>query len=172
MHRYKTWNYAAPTTAPPAPVATGTATKTMLQLAPASGRQVEIISWGYLMSVPSASSGGQVELLQTDVAASGLTAAVAGGIYALQPGIPASNLQLGAALTGYAPGTAVTEGTPVTTRSLDNDLIAASSVAAVINYAYQFVPDERPRVAANTFLRVRATMNTSMTMLCWIVWDE
>ncbi len=168
MHRYKTFNAPMPTTAAPSPVATGTAIKTMLQLATPSTREIQLISWGYTLSgLPGAT--GTIELIQTDVAAT-VTAHVAAGIYQLDPNAPNSLLTLGTAATGYS---ASAEGTPTATRLLDCDQIPTTAGEVPVNYDYQWMPDERPIIAVSKFLRVRATTPTSgVNMLCWICWDE
>ncbi|MFF9002603.1 hypothetical protein ACF1GW_35730 [Streptomyces achromogenes] len=168
MHRYKVWNAAAPTTAAIAKVATGTSIKTMLQLATPSTRQIQLISWGYSFDA-GPSSAGLVELIQTDVAAT-VTAHVASGVQPLDPNAPASLLTLGTTGTGY---TATAEGTTTASRSLDTVLVAPSSSSAPsVCYSYQWMPDERPIIAVSKFLRVRATMGSSVNMLCWVCWDE
>jgi hypothetical protein len=168
MHRYKIWNALMPTTAAVAKVTTGTSIKTMLQLAPPSTRQMQIISWGYTCDAVPGSTGGQVELIQTDVAAT-VTAHAATGIYSLDPNAPASLLTLGTAATGF---TATVEGSITATRVLDSDLLPATAGAVSVNYDYQFFPDERPIVAAGKFLRVRATFAAAVNVLTWVVWDE
>jgi hypothetical protein len=168
MHRYKAFNAAMPTTAPPSAVATGTATKTMLQLATPSTREIQLISWGYTLSgLPGAT--GTIELIQTDVAAT-VTAHVASGLVQLDPNAPNSLLTLGTAATGYS---ASVEGTPTATRLLDADQIPATAGEVMVNYDYQWMPDERPIIAVSKFLRVRATTPTSgVNMLTWVCWDE
>lgn len=168
MHRYKTWNGPMPTTAAQAKVTTGTAVKTMLQLATPSTRQMQLIAWGFSLDVaPGAAS--VVELLQTDVAAT-VTAHVASGVQPLDPNAPASLLTLGTAATGY---TATAEGTPTATRVFDVKQIPLAAGATDLTYYYQWMPDERPIIAVSRFLRVRATFATSASnMTCWIVWDE
>lgn len=168
MHRYKTWNAPMPTTAAIAKVTTGTTVKTMLQLAPPSTRQMQVLSWGYTCDAAPGSGSGQVELIQTDVAAT-VTAHVASGIYSLDPNAPASLLTLGAAATGY---TSTVEGSITATRVLDSDLMPSTAGEVSVNYDYQFFPDERPIIAAGKFLRVRATFTAAVNMLCWVVWDE
>jgi hypothetical protein len=64
---YKTWNGPMPTTAAQATVATGTAIKTMLQIATPSTHQLRILEWGYTVNTNSA-GGGIIELIETDVA--------------------------------------------------------------------------------------------------------
>lgn len=153
-----------PTTGAQAAVTTGTAIKTMLQVATPSTRQAQLVSWGY--SVDSLQSG-VVELLQTDVAAT-VTAAVAAGIQPLDPNAPASLLVGGTALTGY---TASVEGSTTASRVFDAQQIASSSPAN-LHYYYQWMPDERPIIAVSKFLRVRATFGTAVNMRCWVCWDE
>lgn len=168
MHRYKTWNSAMPTAAAMPAVATGTSIKTMLQIATPSTRQLQIISWGYTLSgLPGAAA--TIELIQTDVAAT-VTAHVAAGVQPLDPNAPASLVTLGTAATGY---TATAEGSVTVTRVFDTDQISTTAGATLINYDYQFMPDERPIVAVSKFLRVRMTTPTSgVNALCWVVWDE
>lgn len=159
-----------PTTAKQQEVTTGTAIKTMLQLATPSTRQIQLISWGFsLDAAPASVADGVVELLQTDVAAT-VTAHVASGIISLDPNAPASLLTLGTSATGY---TATAEGTTTAARVFDAQEVAGASVgAAPINYVYQFMPDERPIVAVSKFLRVRVTFSAAVNMMTWVCWDE
>lgn len=166
-HRYKIWNGAMPTTAALPAVTTGTAIKTMLQVATPSTRQMEIIAWGFSLDDPPGADA-VFELLDVDVAAT-VTAHVASGVMPLTPGAPPSLLTLGVAATGF---TASAEGTPTASRL--HDTVSMSSVSAeaapVLTYTYQFMPDERPIIAASRFLRVRATTpTTAVDMRCWIV---
>jgi hypothetical protein len=170
VHRYRTYNGPMPTTAAQAAVTTGTAIKTMLQLATPSTRQIQLIAWGFTVDDPPGADA-VIELLQTDVSAT-VTAHVSSGVQPLDPNAPASLLTLGASATGY---TASAEGTPTATRVFD--VVSLSSVSAeaapFLTYAYQFMPDERPIVAVSKFLRVRATTpTTAVDMRCWCVWDE
>jgi hypothetical protein len=153
-----------PTTAAQPSAATGTAIKTMLQIATPSTRQIQLISWGY--SIDSLQSG-VVELLQTDVAAT-VTAHVASGLQPLDPNAPASLMTLSTSGTGY---TATAEGTTTASRVFDAQQVASSSPDNLA-YAYQWMPDERPIVAVSKFLRVRATFGTSVNLRAWICWDE
>jgi hypothetical protein len=156
------------TTAAPAAVATGTAIKTMLQLATPSTRQLQLISWGFSVTgLPGAA--GVIELVQTDVAAT-VTAHVASGVQPLDPNAPPSLLTLGTSATGY---TATVEGSTTATRSFDTVALPSSGASLLNEYTYQWMPDERPIVAVSKFLRVRATTPTSgVNLLCWCVWDE
>ncbi len=159
----KCFNAAMATTAAQGLVATGTAIKTMLQIATPASRQIQLISWGFSLS---AAQSGVIELLQTDVAAT-VTAHVAAGVQPLDPNAPASLMTLGTAATGY---TATAEGSITLTRQFDAEIIGATD--SPLRYSYQWMPDERPIVNVSKFCRIRATMGTTVNMSCWIVWDE
>lgn len=166
---YKTFNAAMPTTAAMVPVTTGTSIKTMLQLAAPSGRMLQIVSWGYTLSATPAGGDAVIELIQTDVAAT-VTAHIASGIYNSDPNGSASGLTLGTTATGY---TSTGEGVTTATRVLDTDQVPTAAGEAPTNYDYQFMPDERPVVAASKFLRVRATTaGGAVNMLAWVCWNE
>jgi hypothetical protein len=168
MHRYKTWNGPMPTTAAQASVTTGTAIKTMLQIATPSTRQCQIIAWGFSLDDPPGADG-VVELLQTDVAAT-VTAHVAAGIQPLDPNAPASLLVGGVSATGY---TATVEGTTTAARVFDAISLSSTTAESGLSYFYQFMPDERPIIAVSKFLRVRVTTpSVASDMRCWVVWDE
>jgi hypothetical protein len=138
----------------------------MLQLATPSTRQCQLISWGYTLS---AAQSGTVELIVANQAAT-VTAHVASGLMPLDPNAPASLMSLGTALTGY---TASAEGSaPTVVRVLDTDEVAAAAGSTLIDWDYQFMPDERPIIGVSSFVRIRATMGTTTNMICWLCWDE
>lgn len=168
MHRYRTWNGPAPTTAAQASVTTGTAIKTMLQIATPSTRQIQLISWGFSVDDPPGADA-VIELLQTDVAAT-VTAHVNAGVQQLDPNAPTSLMTLGTSATGY---TATAEGTTTASRVFDAVGISSTSGESGLTYVYQWMPDERPIVAVSKFLRVRATTpTTAVDCRTWICWDE
>lgn len=171
MHRYSCYNAAMATTAATAKVTTGTALKTMLQIATPATRQLQIISWGFTLDASPATTGtGMVELIQTDVAAT-VTAHVASGVQPLDPNAPASLVSLGTAATGYS---ASVEGTPTGTRLFDAVQVPgiSSGGSGLDAYSYQFMPDERPIVGTSKFLRVRANFSAAVNLLAWVCWDE
>ena len=109
-------NYPMNTTAAPAPVTTGTAIKTLLQIATAAtGRGLQVIEWGISFDGFAAALPIRCELIDTNVAASGLTAHVAAGVqpYNRDASTNIASVQLGTALTGY---TATTEGSTTASR--------------------------------------------------------
>ncbi|MFJ5967879.1 hypothetical protein [Streptomyces sp. NPDC093060] len=168
MHRYTTWNGPMPTTAAQQSVTTGTAIKTMLQVATPSTRQIQLISWSFTLDDPPGADA-VIELIQTDVAAT-VTAHVASGIQPIDPNAPASLCVGGTALTGY---TATAEGTTTASRVFDAVSLSSVSGESPLTYTYQFMPDERYIVAASKFLRVRATTpTTAVDLRCKITWDE
>lgn len=167
IHRYRVFNGPMATTAAQQKVTTGTAIKTMLQIATPSTRQIQLISWGFTLDgVPG--SAGQVELIQTDVAAT-VTAHVAAGVQPLDPNAPASLMALSTTGTGY---TATVEGTVAATRTFDVNLVPPTAGSTDINYVYQWMPDERPIVAVSKFLRVRCTFGAAVNLSTWVCWDE
>jgi len=168
VHRYISWNGAAPTTAALVKVTTGTVIKTMLQVATPSTRMIQLVSWGYTLdAVPSAA--GEVELIQTDVAATGGTAHVAAGIVPLMPGVPASLMTLGTGATGYS---FTVEGATTASRLFDSAQVPPTAGATDLQYDYEFPEDYRPVVNISTFLRVRVTFGGAVSMSTYVVWEE
>lgn len=169
MHRYKVYNAAMATTAATASTTTGTAIKTMVQLATPATRQIQLISWGFTVDDPPGADAS-IELIQTDVAASAGTAHVAAGVQPLDPNAPASLLTLGTSATGFSFGT---ENTTAASRVFDIVSLSSVSGESPLTYSYQFMPDERPIVAISKFLRIRATTpTTAVDLRCWICFDE
>jgi hypothetical protein len=171
-HRYKAWNAPMVTTAPTSFVATGTSTKTMLQLATPSTRQITVISWGYTVdAMPGTTNTGKIDLIEADTGAT-ITQHVAAGLQPLLPGVPASQLLI--STTGQTGYTSSSETAPTVTRTLDQDIMLGANTLgpSMAMYEYQFMPDERPVVAVSKFLRLRATFGAGVNIACWIVWEE
>lgn len=164
MPIYTTWNSAMATTAAQASVTTGTAIKTMLQLATPSTRQIKVVSWGFSTDDPPGADG-VIELITTDVAAT-VTAHVASGVQPTDPNETASLLTLGTSATGY---TATAEGTPTATRTLDVVSLSSVSGESPLVYTKIFTPRELTTIGVSKFLRVRATTpTTAVDLRCWI----
>lgn len=164
MTQYVAWNTAMPTTAMRAAVTTGTAVKTMLQIATPSTRDIKVKRWGVRFdTAPTAII--RCELLQTDVAAT-VTAHVAAGVQPYDDGGgPASLMTLGTAATGY---TASAEGTITATRTADEWICPVG----VSYYDYEWSLGGEFSVPVSKFLRVRATTATANNMLTYICWEE
>lgn len=168
MPIYRAFNAPMQTTAAIAKVTTGTAIKTMLQIATPATRSITLIGWGFTLDVaPGAAS--IVELLQTDVAAT-VTAHGATGVQPQNAADPASLMTLGTSATGFT-GTA--EGSTTATRTFDVKLIPLTAGTTDLTYEKVFVPGARPVVPVSKFLRVRTTFATSASnMLTWVDWLE
>jgi hypothetical protein len=161
---YVAYNGAMPTTAALAPITTGTAVKTLLQIATPSTEQLRVVEWGISFDGSAAATPGKVELIETDVAAT-VTAHVAAGIMKYNaPNDVASLVTLGTAATGY---TASAEGSITATRVLDYQQIAPTG-----QYLKQFPLGREPEVAASKFLRVRVTFAAAVNAICYVIWEE
>lgn len=170
LHRYITHNGAMPTTAALAAVTTGTAIKTMLQLATPATRRIKVLGWGYSCDDPPGADS-VFELIQTDVAAT-VTAHVAAGVMPLDGSGVASLLTLGVSATGYT-GTA--EGSITATKLWD--VVSMSSVSAEaapkMTHERWWEWEAAPVIPVSTFLRVRATTpTTAVDMRCWVCFSE
>jgi hypothetical protein len=168
MRLYTAYNGVAPTTAALAPVTTGTAIKTLLQLAPPSTLDADLIGWG--ISFDGATFGTKIkcELVETDVAAT-VVAHVAAGLVkvngdALAASVANSQMTLGTAATGY---TASAEGTTTTSRLFDYQQIDQSA-----GYSFTWPLGNYPKLQASKFLRVRVTTGTAVNAVCWVSWGE
>jgi hypothetical protein len=102
---YRAYNFAMPTIASPTLVTTGTAVKTMLQVATPSTEDLTVVEWGLM--IDAGSTIVRAELIETDVAAT-VTAHTSTGIIKVNnPNGPPSLVTLGTSATGY---TATAEG--------------------------------------------------------------
>lgn len=158
---YVAFNGPSPTTAAQVKVTTGTAIKTLLQIATPATTGLTIIEWGISFDGSAAATPIAVELLQTDVAATVTTLTpTAWG----DPNAPASLCVGGTGATGY---TATVEGTITATRVFDAQLIAPTN-----QYFKQFPLGREPEVPISKFLRVRVTAGAAVNALCWVCWEE
>ena len=168
-------NSAQVTTAAPVKQPTGTAIRTMMQLAPATGYPMRIIEWGCSFDGSAAATPGQIELFATTVAATALsTAYVAGDIQPYgDPNAPANTagtsgvpLNLGTGLSGFATA-AITEGTVANARMFDCQMISPTN-----QYVKQFPLGREPELngkATVEFLRVRMTFGTTINAYIYVI---
>lgn len=164
MTLYWAANGAMPTTAALSPVTTGTAVKTLLQIATPSTQQIKVVEWGISFSGFAAAAPIQVELIQTDVAAT-VTAHVAAGVQPYDdPNAPASAMTLGTSATGY---TATVEGTTAASRYGDLQQLPPSAT-----YSKSWALGREFKVPISKFLRVRVTAGTAVNAYTWILWEE
>ncbi|MEU7741972.1 hypothetical protein [Nonomuraea sp. NPDC049158] len=164
MTLYIAFNGPMATTAAPAPVTTGTAVKTMLQIATPSTKMIKPVWWGISFSGFAAAAPIVCELVQTDVAAT-VTAHIASGVQPYDdPGAPASVVTLGTSATGY---TSTAEGTITATRHAD-----LKQVSPTTQYDYLWPLGREFKVAISRFLRVRVTAAAAVNATCFVVWEE
>lgn len=162
---YQAYNYAQPTTAAPAPVTTGTAIKTLLQIATPSTEDLTVVAWGIDFDGTAAAAPIKVELIDTDVAAT-VTAHGASGIIKLnRPNDAASLVTLSTTATGF---TASAEGTVGAT----SRLLMFRQVPPNGGYEYEFPQEMQPRMAVSRFLRIRVTAAAAVNASCWVRWIE
>lgn len=157
-------NGAAPTTAALVAVTTGTAIKTLLQVAPSATRPLKVVEWGISFDGSAAGTPIKCELIQTDVAAT-VTAHVAAGVQPYDdPNGPASTVTLGTAATGY---TASAEGTITATRYGDLQFIQPTG-----QWVKQWPLGREWQVPVSKFLRVRVTAGAAVNAYCYVVFEE
>lgn len=163
---YVVYNGAMPTTAPIPKVASGTTTKTMLQLAPkgSSGApNMYAVRWGISFDGSAAATPVQCELIETNVAATVTASATADVMpYNDYNAVAASNfLTLSTTGTGY---TSTSEGSITTTRVADYQNIAPTN-----QYIYDWVLGNEFALTPGNFLRVRVTAATTVNLTTYIV---
>lgn len=161
---YSVYNGASVTTAAPAPVATGTAVKTMIQLSTSASREARITEWSWEGDASAAATPGVAELLFCGSGAATVTAYVAGDIKKYDPNSVPSLLTLGTANSGY---TATVEGTPAGgTFSIVHQVPPTSGIYI------QYPLGREPEMAASTFLRLRNKLAATVNATCLIAWEE
>jgi hypothetical protein len=164
MRIYRAWNGPSPTTAAQVGVTTGTAIKTLLQIATPSTFDLTIVAWGISMNAAAAATGPEIELIETDVAAT-VTAHVAAGLVKMNiPTGPNSAVTLSTTATGY---TATAEGTTTASRVFDGGYLQPTGL-----YAFRWPLGYEPVVGVSKFLRIRVTSAVAYNALCWIEYGE
>jgi hypothetical protein len=164
MALYWAANGPMATTAVLPTVGTGTAIKTMLQVATPSTRMIKVVEWGISFGGSTAATPVKCELIQTDVAAT-VTAHVAAGVQPYDdPNAPASLMTLGTSATGY---TASAEGTIAATRTGD-----AQQVAPTQQYVKMWPLGREFKVPISKFLRVRVLATADVACWTYVVWEE
>lgn len=162
MPIYIAYNGVEPTTAKRVAVATGTAIKTLQQVAVPSTTQIKVVAWGIDFNGSAAATPGSVELIETDVAATSGTSVTPTKWD--EPNGPVSLCVGGTGATNHSPSA---EGTITAVRSLDSHLIAPTS-----QYKWEFSLGREPVVAVSKFLRVRVHFAASIDAVSWILYEE
>ncbi len=172
MALYLIFNGAAAGAAAPVAVTTGSAIKTMLQVAPSATIIAKVVEWGISFdgnpTTNAASTPIKCELVETSGAATVVASATADITKfdgnALAGGNPVTNLiQVGTTSTGY---TASGEGTPGTCRIFDLQFLPCTQP-----YVKQFPLSREPIIQVSTFCRIRVTAVTAVNAYCYMVID-
>jgi hypothetical protein len=143
-------------------VATGTALKTLLQVATPSTTGMMICGWGWSMDGTSGSAApGQVDLIDVDVAA---TVTSLTPEKRLSANAPASLCVGGASATGY---NASAEGTITDSRLLDSPEIHPQT-----GYGVWFDSNDRIYMKPSRFLRIRCLFAATVNGVPWLAWYE
>lgn len=161
--RYLTMNGAMPTAAALPKVTTGTAIKTMLQIATSSTSPIWVDEWGIGFDGTVAATPVNCELIETGAVNATVTAHVAAGVqqYDRVADGGAAPVTLGTAATGY---TATAEGTVTATRYGDFQLVPPSSL-----YVKQFPLGREFFVPPSKFLRIRVTAAAAVNCWCYVI---
>lgn len=170
MTLYWTSNNAMNTTAAQATQTTGTAIRTMLQVATPSTNTLEVVAFG-LEFATALGAAATVELIDTvSVAATGLTAHVAAGVqpYGSASTGGASSMTLGTGATGYTASTTCTEGSTTATRTGHYKVMPIGAS----QYEWEWSLGREFFVPVSHFLRVRITTSITIGVYVWVLWDE
>jgi hypothetical protein len=165
---YTVLNGDVPGAAATAPITTGTAIKTMLQLATnATSQAIRVIEWWTEFDGSAAATPIKVELLRhTGGPQNSLTAYTAAMIAkSNDPNAPASTVQLGVALSGF--GTGATEVTPTTVVNISTHLVPPTSGIYI-----QYPLGREPEVQISAFLRHRTTAGAAVNCYAGVSWEE
>jgi len=167
MAKYLIANGPMQTTGAFAPVTTGTAIKTLLQIKPGATTILKICEWGISFDGSAAATPGKIELIETDVAAT-VTASVANDITkydaaALLQGDPTTALiAVGTTSTGY---TASAEGSITAVRNLDGPQF----IAGTNQFIKQFPLGTEPIIQNGKFGRIRVTFGAAVNAYCYVI---
>lgn len=166
MSTYIVRNGPMATTAAPAKVTTGTAVKTLLQVAPSSGNPIIVREWGISFDGSAAATPIQCELLETGAVNATVTAYVANDVqpFLRQADVGASSITLGTAASGY---TATAEGTITATRHGDVQLVAPTN-----QYVKQYPLGQEFFVPGGRFLRIRVTAGAAVNAWCYVIFTD
>ena len=170
MSLYLLTNGPMPTTAAQAPVTTGTAIKTMLQvkLGASTNMVGKVVEWGISFDGFAAALPIRCELLTTGTVKATITEFVAADIINLSD-VNAAAVTDGfpfafTAATDESGYTATAEGTITATREFDTQFIAPTN-----QYVKQFPLGREPTFKFNEFLRIRVTAGTAVNAYCYVV---
>lgn len=163
MGLYLIANGPMPTTAAQAPVTTGTAIKTLLQLKPFN--VIDIVEWGVSFDGSAAATPIRCELLDTGTVFGTVTASADVDVAKLSSvedaAASVAALTLSTTGTGY---TCTSEGSITAVRMFDAQLVAPTN-----QYVKQFPLGERPKCIIGNAIRIRVTAPAAVLAYAYIV---
>lgn len=166
---YTVLNGAIPGAAAAAPISTGTALKTMMQIATnTTTPAIRIVEWWTEFDGSAAATPIKVEVMRsTGGAQTSLTAYAAADISkANDPNAPTTSIQLGTALSGF--NNANDPG--VTPTGLGN--FATHFVPPTSGIYIQYPLGREPEVGASQFIRTRTTAGAAVNCYFGLTWEE
>lgn len=164
MPSYLAYNGPMVTTGSYAPVTTGTAAKTILQIKAPSAAPMIVWKWG-LDFDGTGTTPIKCELIETGTVGGTVTAHTSTGIVQYGQGQVASQVQLGTTATGYTCPT--TEGTITATRYASlNSVLPGNGDRNEWSLGREFF------VPAGNIIRVRVTASVAVNCMAYICWDE
>lgn len=163
---YKIYNGHMPTTAAMAPVSTGTAIKTLMQLQANATASYKVKGWGISFDGITAATPIRCELIETGTIGGGTaTAYVAADVYPYENAAGEAWIgQLGASASGFSP---TTEGTITATRLGDYQFVAPTN-----QYLYDWVLSNEFQIPAGKFCRVRVTAAAAVNAICYVLIEQ
>lgn len=161
---FQAFNGVTPTTAALVPVTTGTAIKTLMQLATPAATNLYIVEWGISFDGSAAATPIRCELFSCTGAATVTTYSATDMNKVTDPLGPASTLTLGTAASGF---TATAEGTVAAAIMYDVQFVAPTG-----QYIKQWALGREPQVSVSRFVRVRVTAAAAVNAYCYVIWGE
>lgn len=162
---FQVWNGASVTTAAPAPVTTGTAVKTMIQIVTSANSEIRVCEYWWEGDGSAAATPGVVELgfANNTTTPATVTAYVAADIKKYEPNSVASSLTLGTTASGY---TASAEGTPVAMFSIPHQVPPTSGIYI------QYPLGREPELPISSTLRLRNKLGTAVNAICGLTVEQ
>lgn len=162
---YQVWNGASVTTAAPVPVTTGTAVKTMIQLATSASSEMRLCEWWWEADGSAAATPGVVELMFANnlTTPATVTAYATADIKKYEPNQRNSLITVGTTASGY---TASAEGTPVAAFSMPHQVPPTSGIYL------QWPLGREPELPVSSLLRIRNKLGAAVNAIVGATWEE
>jgi len=167
---FLTQNSTVVTTAAPVKQPTGTAIRTMLQIAAPAAVPMTIVEWGISYDgIIATSVPIQTEFFTTTVAATMSTALAATDVVLFSTPLDTtsvSGIQYGTTTSAFATA-AVTEGTVANARMMDLQQIAPTT-----GYVKQWPLGREPVCPPAKYIRCRVTAGVTVNAYIYLIWSE